>query len=298
MNSNFEYYRVFYYVSKYENLTKAAAALKTSQPAVTRTIQNLENELGCRLFTRSKTGVKLTPEGSTFYEYIAAGCSQFFRGEENLSNMISLENGTIYLSATETAQHCCLFPAMEEFNRHYPSVHFKVLNNSTRESIQAVREGRVDLAIVSSSSTSLVKPLKATRISSYQDILIGGTRFAEYQGRDVSLEELSECPWISLTSDSITRNFMNHYFSDHELNFTPDIELATTDMILLAVRHNLGLGFIPAEFAASDLKLGTVVQIHTTEEMPLRNIMLIRDMDSPQSIAARDFVKFLLKRKK
>ena len=80
MNSNFEYYRVFYYVSKYENLTKAAAALKTSQPAVTRTIQNLENELGCRLFTRSKTGVKLTPEGSTFYEYIAAGCSQFFRG--------------------------------------------------------------------------------------------------------------------------------------------------------------------------------------------------------------------------
>ena len=49
MNSNFEYYKVFYYVSKYENLTKAAAVLKTSQPAVTRTIHNLENVLGCRL---------------------------------------------------------------------------------------------------------------------------------------------------------------------------------------------------------------------------------------------------------
>ena len=49
MNSNFEYYKIFYYVAKYENLTKAATALKTSQPAVTRTIHKLEGELGCRL---------------------------------------------------------------------------------------------------------------------------------------------------------------------------------------------------------------------------------------------------------
>ena len=67
MNSNFEYYKIFYYVAKYENLTKAATALKTSQPAVTRTIHKLEGELGCRLFTRSKPGMKLTPEGRTFY---------------------------------------------------------------------------------------------------------------------------------------------------------------------------------------------------------------------------------------
>ena len=58
MNSNFEYYKIFYYVAKYENLTKAATVLKTSQPAVTRTIHKLENELGCRLFTRSKTGMQ------------------------------------------------------------------------------------------------------------------------------------------------------------------------------------------------------------------------------------------------
>lgn len=66
MNANFEYYKVFYYVSKYENLTKAAAVLKTSQPAVTRTIHNLENILGCRLFIRSKSGMQLTPEGRIF----------------------------------------------------------------------------------------------------------------------------------------------------------------------------------------------------------------------------------------
>lgn len=52
MNSNFEYYKIFYYVAKYENLTKAATVLKTSQPAVTRTIHKLENELWAAAYLR------------------------------------------------------------------------------------------------------------------------------------------------------------------------------------------------------------------------------------------------------
>ena len=95
MNTNFEHYRIFYYVAKYGNLTKAATVLHTSQPSVTRTIHNLEKNLNCRLFERSKVGMKLTPEGEVFYEYIAAGCAQFFKAESNLSDMLSLENGTI-----------------------------------------------------------------------------------------------------------------------------------------------------------------------------------------------------------
>lgn len=299
MNSNFEYYKIFYYVAKYENLTKAATALKTSQPAVTRTIHKLENELGCRLFTRSKTGMKLTPEGRTFYGYVAAGCAQFFKGENDLSNLISLENGTIYISATETALHCYLFQAMEEFNSLYPNVRFKILNNSTTESVNAVKEGKVDLAFVSA-NLQVAKPLRMKILRKYQDILIGGNRFEELKAdeRELSLTELVSYPWISLTAETITRRFLNEYFEKNGLTFAPDMELATTDMILPAVRHNLGLGFIPAEFADSDLKSGQVFEIKVKEKLPERNIILIYDMEYPQSIAAKEFQKFLKEREK
>lgn len=294
MNSNFEYYKIFYYVAKYENLTKAATALKTSQPAVTRTIHKLENELGCRLFTRSKTGMQLTPEGRTFYGYVAAGCAQFFKGENDLSNLISLENGTIYISATETALHCYLFQAMEEFNSLYPNVRFKILNNSTTESVNAVKEGKVDLAFVSA-NLQVAKPLRMKILRKYHDILISGNRFGELKddGKEVSLKELVSYPWISLTAETITRRFLNEYFEKNSLTFTPDMELATTDMILPAVRHNLGLGFIPAEFADSELKSGQVFEIKVKEKLPERNIILIYDMEYPQSIAAKEFQKFL-----
>mgnify|MGYP002518026600 CR=1 FL=1 len=295
MNSNFEYYKIFYYVAKYENLTKAATVLKTSQPAVTRTIHKLENELGCRLFTRSKSGMALTPEGRTFYGYVAAGCAQFFKGENDLSNLISLENGTIYISATETALHCYLFQAMEEFNSLYPNVRFRILNNSTTESVNAVKEGKVDLAFVSA-SLQVAKPLRMKILRKYQDVLIGGSRFEELKEEEVSLKELVAYPWISLTSETITRRFLNEYFEKNSLSFAPDMELATTDMILPAVRHNLGIGFIPAEFAESDLKAGLVFEIKVKEKLPERNIILIYDAEYPQSIAAKEFQKFLKER--
>lgn len=294
MNSSFEYYKIFYYVAKYENLTKAATALKTSQPAVTRTIHKLEGELGCRLFTRSKTGMKLTPEGRTFYGYVAAGCAQFFKGENDLSNLISLENGTIYISATETALHCYLFQAMEEFNSLYPNVRFKILNNSTTESVNAVKEGKVDLAFVSA-NLQVAKPLRMKILRKYRDILIAGMRFEELKAgkEELSLKELVSYPWISLTAETITRRFLNEYFEKNGLTFAPDMELATTDMILPAVRHNLGLGFIPAEFADAELKSGQVFEIKVKEKLPERNIVLIYDMEYPQSIAAKEFQKFL-----
>ena len=132
-------------------------------------------------------------------------------------------------------------------------------------------------------------------LEKYHDILISGNRFGELKddGKEVSLKELVSYPWISLTAETITRRFLNEYFEKNSLTFTPDMELATTDMILPAVKHNLGLGFIPAEFADSELKSGQVFEIKVKEKLPERNIILIYDKEYPQSIAAKEFQKFL-----
>lgn len=77
MLTSLDYYRIFYYVAKYRNFTRAADVLLTSQPTVTRTVKNLENDLGCRLFVRNKRGVTLTSEGELLYSYIAPRTSGF-----------------------------------------------------------------------------------------------------------------------------------------------------------------------------------------------------------------------------
>ena len=66
MDVNFEYYKIFYYVAKYHNFTKAAQALNNSQPNITRAMNCLEQQLNTTLFIRTNRGVQLTPEGERF----------------------------------------------------------------------------------------------------------------------------------------------------------------------------------------------------------------------------------------
>ena len=82
-----------------------------------------------------------------------------------------------------------------------------------------------------------------------------------------------------------------------ETQFLPDMELATTDLILPAVRHNLGIGFVPEEFAEEEKKAENVFEIEVEEKLPTRNIILIYDTEYPQSIASKEFQKFLSSQK-
>ena len=66
---NYDYYRIFYIVAKCSNFTQAAKILMNNQPNITRSMNNLEQELGCRLFVRSNRGVTLTPEGEKLFAH-------------------------------------------------------------------------------------------------------------------------------------------------------------------------------------------------------------------------------------
>ena len=127
MSASFDYYRTFYYVDKYKNFTRAATMLLSSQPSVTRSIQNLESELGCRLFIRSRHGVTLTPEGEMLYRYVAPACERILRGEEELGLSLGLHGGAVSVGATETALHCLLLDRLALFQKEHPDVKIRIV---------------------------------------------------------------------------------------------------------------------------------------------------------------------------
>ena len=93
MNISYDSYRVFYYVAKYRSFTQAAVVLMNNQPNVTRTIKNLEQALGCKLFIRSSRGAQLTPEGEQLYAHISLAFAHIQSGEEELAISRGLHGG-------------------------------------------------------------------------------------------------------------------------------------------------------------------------------------------------------------
>ena len=103
MYVDWEYYKIFYFVAKYRNFTKAARVLGSNQPNITHTMNKLEDQLHCVLFIRSNRGVTLTPEGEMLYTRISSAAVQIQDAEEELSASATFEHGAISISATETA---------------------------------------------------------------------------------------------------------------------------------------------------------------------------------------------------
>ena len=125
---SYDYYRIFYCVARYRSFTKAAGALMSNQPNVTRAIKNLENELGCTLFVRSNKGVELTPEGKMLFEHIKVAFDHIQAGEEELALDRSLKKGVVSIGASEVALHCLLLPILKRFHETYPGIKIRVSN--------------------------------------------------------------------------------------------------------------------------------------------------------------------------
>ena len=142
----YDYYRIFYFVAQYHSFTKAAEILKNNQPNITRCMNNLESELGCKLFIRSHQGVTLTAEGEKVYERVAVAYEQLRTVEEELALERSLESGLITIGASETALRLMLLSRLEHFHTRYPHVRLRISNHSTPQAIQALENGLVETA--------------------------------------------------------------------------------------------------------------------------------------------------------
>ena len=294
MYVDWEYYKIFYYVAKYQNFTKAARVLGNNQPNITHSMNRLESQLNCVLFIRSNRGVTLTPEGEMLYSRIASAAVQIQDAEEELSASATLEHGTISISATETALNIYLSKKLRDFHTEYPGIRLRISNHSTPQAVQAVKNGEVDFAIVSTPA-EIESGLKMVELKSFYEVLVGGRTFTALASQSLTLKELRSYPLISLSDESVTRSLYRQFFLDHGAVLKPDTEAATTDQMLTLVKSELGLAFVPEPMARDGLERGELVQLHLQEIIPTRSICLVYDRHRPLNTAARKFQQMLTK---
>lgn len=293
MYISYDYYRIFYYVAKYGNFTQAAKALMNNQPNITRTIKNLESELGCTLFVRSNRGVTLTPEGERLYVHISAAMGHIQAGEEEISLERTLQKGLVTIGSSEIALRCFLLPVLKSFRQKHPGVRLRVFNHSTPQALSALKSGLIDIAVITTPLGDM-SGLSCSEIKKIRETAVCGAAFPELIGRKVALSELSNYPVISLGEKTKTYEMYSEWFSENGCKFSPDIEAATADQILPMVMNDLGIGFVPEEFLGEYVELKEINQIQLNEEIPCRNICCLKKADLSLTIAAKEFEKEIL----
>ena len=296
MNSNLEYYKIFYYVVQYGSFTLAAEQLCITQPAVSQAIKSLENGLGSKLFIRIAKGVRLTKEGEVLYSYIKRGYECILLGETTFQKMLDLENGEIRIGASDMTLQFYLLPYLEKFHEKYPKIKVKVTNAPTPETITNLLDGKIEFGIVSTPFES--KPeITMTEVREIKDVFIAGNKFLNLKHRTLQYENLTNLPLICLEKNTSSRAYLDDYLAKMHVNLQPEFELATSDMIVQFVKRNLGVGCVVHDFAKPLLEKGEIFQLMFNQKMPSRNICIIKANKNPMSTAANRLLEQLLEEK-
>jgi DNA-binding transcriptional LysR family regulator len=176
MQTNLEYYKIFYYVSKYNSISLAAEALSISQPAVSQAVKHLESDLSCALFVRTSKGVRLTKEGGLLAEYVRKGYETILTGEKKLSEMLNLDAGEICVGASDMTLQFYLLPYLETFHDAFPQIKVTVTNAPTPETLKHLQDGKIDFGIISTPVNNKYD-FKMTPVRKIQDVFVAGKKF-------------------------------------------------------------------------------------------------------------------------
>lgn len=293
MNISYDAYRVFYYVAQNHSFTKAAQVLYSNQPNVTRTIKHLEDALGCPLFVRTSRSVQLTPEGEELLSHIAPAIEHIRAGEDAIALHSKLLSGVIRIGASEIALHHILLPVLESFRREYPGIRLHIFNSNTQQAAAMLKERQVDFSLITL-PVELPEHCRKTELAQFQEVPVCGKAYEELSGGTLTLDQLADCPLISLCKGSSTHQLYTAWFREHGLAFAPDIEAATADQILPMVRANLGIGFVPQQAAQGAAGDGSVSILRLPELPPVRTICLLKRTDLSLSMAAGTLEAMLL----
>lgn len=292
MDVNFEYYKIFYFVAKYGNITKAATALGSNQPNVTRIMKLLESQLNCRLFVREARGVSLTEEGKLLYSHVEIAYRHLLSAQEEISRQDSQRCGTVEIGTTETALHLFLLHAMHDFKLEYPAIRIKIHNHTTPEIIKHLISGKLDFAMITTPFETSGS-ISCDKILDFKEILVGGTLYESLCKAPLELEDIKNYPWIGLGRGSATYELYRNFFIEHKIDMEPDMEVATSDLMIPLIENNLGIGFVPEKLAFPFLQEKKLVQIPVNCNLPERSIKIVSDKGRGKSLAADTFYKYL-----
>ena len=136
---NLELYRIFYVVAETKNITKASEILNISQPAVTKHIKNLEEQLGNPLFIRTKKGVILNEYGEKIFLNVKQALNLLSESEKEISKYKSLNKGTIKIGISTTLARKYLLKYIKKFHETYPNIVIYIYTDSKKYLIKQLK---------------------------------------------------------------------------------------------------------------------------------------------------------------
>lgn len=278
-NINLNLYKTFYDVAKCGSISQAAKSCYTSQPAISKSIKKLEEELDTQLFYRNLSGVELTDKGRELLYFVEKSYNNLIIAERSMLETENLERGKLSIGMPSNIGSFFLFDKIMDFHQKFPNIEITIITGSTSNLINLLDTHKVDFVIDTSPiNVRLDEGMKVTKLKAVQYCFIVKKDTRILETSDItSLKDLVKYPLILPISGTANRNDLDNILKDNNINIQNVINIHTSEMIISAVKKDLGIGYVIYNLVENEIKSNEIEVLNIKEKLPTVDINIVYD---------------------
>lgn len=277
--------KIFLVVATSSSFLEASNKLYISQPAISKSINKLEEDLGVSLFYRANKGVTLTSDGEILLKYVKDSRKLLLACERMLSSNNSLDSGSIVIGAQSHIVRNYLLEKINNFRSLFPNVMFRIVDLSTLELIEGLEKHELDFVVDASPINTPYNNLRIQPIYKLDTCFIKSKENNKTYNKIADLED--ECIVMPISRSSLRKNLFKSL--ENIIDIKPQLEYGTEELIIESVKRNMGVGYVvKGETLKIDKNKLDIIDLNIP--LPTVEINLVY-IDSYLTPLAREFIK-------
>ena len=294
-NLNLNLYRVFYEVTKYSSISAAAKSMYLSQPAISKSIKNLETELGITLFDRALNGIVLTENGKELFTYVEEAFNSIRLAEKKMLENKNLEKGTLAIGIRSHIASFYLVDKIIEYHNKYPKIEITIINRPSNELLKLLNNNRIDFIIDISSYKDELDSYDVKDLNDLEHCFVTLNNENILPDKtEYTLSDLKNVPLILPVNHSSHRKILNQFAKDNNIRFQNVLSVETSELIYDFVKRGEGVGYILKDMVIKDVESGLLKIIDIKEHLPKASLKLIC-LEKRLTEASHQFISDYLK---
>ena len=332
MIDNLNHYRVFLAVAETGSISRAAERLYISQPAVSKSMKNLEDQLSVHLIGRTARGVELTEQGKLLYEHLREAFQSIRTAEDELRQASDLGIGELKIGASTSLCRNILLSYLTDFITRYPHIKVSITCHSTQTTVRKLEEGTIDIGLIC--ETALPEKLTYRPLQEIHDIFVVNPAYLEHLYiREQAVEQPSLNPWLFagnvtsifhsrrndaaipdtgstdvhppmsteeilekcslmlLEQGNVTRNHLEHYFYEQNIQHGQVLDVNNMDLLIDFAKIGMGVSSVVKEFASDALSDGSLTELPLRIPIPPRTVGFSVNQQKRRSSSLQKFLE-------
>jgi DNA-binding transcriptional LysR family regulator len=284
-------------VAREGGFSRAARVLGKTQSAVSQAVIQLERDVGSALFVRDGRATRLTRAGEELLQRAERVFSEMEAARRTISALGELRTGALCIGTSDTLACHLLPPVFRAFRMRFPGIELKLENRPSPETLQAVRERRVDLGVVVlplaevDGSRAIADKVDVVSLVPHVDTVICLPAHRLARRKTVRARDLADESLLLLDRTTGTRAHIDTAFERARIRPRVTMEMGSVEVLKRLVELGFGVSIVPAMAVRNEVQRGTLAAVGFSSGGPKRRVGVITPRNASLSPATAAFVE-------